>query len=161
MSSEPTKKPRPRHGRGGGGAQRHQCISMKRMCICIIAHLERSEPPLSRLLVMPRLPDAHGRSVRLDLIDVASLDPDRLTLKTTISSEQPNALSVFMTYIQFRTLAGQVPYLSRRRFQGRVRAAGRMDSRSWQSGIPRRIQPTPRCSHRPSSPRKVGESRRR
>ena len=32
------------------------------------------------LLVMSRLPDAHGRSVRLNLIDVASFNPDRLTL---------------------------------------------------------------------------------
>ena len=32
------------------------------------------------LFVMPGLPDAHGRSVRLDLIDVASLDPHRLAL---------------------------------------------------------------------------------
>ena len=33
-----------------------------------------------RLLVMSRLPDTHGRSVRLNLIDVASFNPDRLTL---------------------------------------------------------------------------------
>ena len=29
---------------------------------------------------MSRLPDAHGRSVRLNLIDVAPFNPDRLTL---------------------------------------------------------------------------------
>ena len=29
---------------------------------------------------MPRLPDAHGRSVRLNLIDVAPFNPHRLTL---------------------------------------------------------------------------------
>ena len=41
-----------------------------------------------RSLVMPWLPDAHGRSVRLNLIDVASFNPNRLTLHNGLLNDR-------------------------------------------------------------------------